>query len=103
MADFSVVGKPLRRIDAVSRMTGETRFADDLAMPGMPGHEFARELLHIRPDLPIIMTSGYVRPNDSELAKRLGVRDLILKPDTIDELCERLNRLFVDTGAAASP
>ena len=32
---FSVVGKPLRRIDAVSRVTGETQFADDLSMPGM--------------------------------------------------------------------
>ncbi|MGZ6142312.1 MAG: xanthine dehydrogenase family protein molybdopterin-binding subunit [Myxococcales bacterium] len=37
MADgpFNVVGKPLRRIDAVSRVTGETQFADDFAMPGM--------------------------------------------------------------------
>ncbi|HEX3481770.1 MAG TPA: molybdopterin cofactor-binding domain-containing protein, partial [Kofleriaceae bacterium] len=32
---FGVVGKPLRRVDAVGKVTGETRFADDLAMPGM--------------------------------------------------------------------
>jgi 4-hydroxybenzoyl-CoA reductase subunit alpha len=34
-ARFQVVGKPLRRVDAIGKVTGETRFADDLAMPGM--------------------------------------------------------------------
>src|ERR1700759_2760211 len=30
-----VPAKPLLRIDALGKVTGETRFADDLAMPGM--------------------------------------------------------------------
>src|SRR5678816_4386584 len=33
--EFGVLGKPLRRVDAIGKVTGETRFADDLAMPGM--------------------------------------------------------------------
>ncbi len=32
---FAVVGKPLRRVDAVGKVTGQTRYADDLSMPGM--------------------------------------------------------------------
>ncbi len=32
---FAIVGKPLRRIDGVSKVTGETRFADDVFLPGM--------------------------------------------------------------------
>src|SRR5438046_7867158 len=32
---FHVLGKPLRRVDALGKVTGETKFADDLAMPGM--------------------------------------------------------------------
>ncbi|HYU15560.1 MAG TPA: molybdopterin cofactor-binding domain-containing protein, partial [Candidatus Acidoferrum sp.] len=32
---FGVLGKPLRRVDALGKVTGETRFADDLSMPGM--------------------------------------------------------------------
>src|SRR5690349_22633428 len=31
----SVIGKPLRRVDGRAKVTGATRFADDLAMPGM--------------------------------------------------------------------
>jgi len=34
-SDFGAVGKPLRRVDARGKVTGETRFADDLALPGM--------------------------------------------------------------------
>jgi 4-hydroxybenzoyl-CoA reductase alpha subunit len=33
--EFGAVGKPLRRIDARAKVTAETRFADDLSMPGM--------------------------------------------------------------------
>ena len=32
---FHVLGKPLRRVDALGKVTGETRFADDFSMPGM--------------------------------------------------------------------
>ncbi|MFI5289779.1 MAG: xanthine dehydrogenase family protein molybdopterin-binding subunit, partial [Polyangia bacterium] len=31
----NVIGKPLRRVDGRAKVTGQTRFADDLAMPGM--------------------------------------------------------------------
>ena len=34
-ASFAVVGKPLRRVDIVGKVTGETRFADDQSMPNM--------------------------------------------------------------------
>jgi 4-hydroxybenzoyl-CoA reductase subunit alpha len=32
---FGVIGKPLRRVDALGKVTGDSRFADDLALPGM--------------------------------------------------------------------
>jgi 4-hydroxybenzoyl-CoA reductase subunit alpha len=33
--ELGAIGRPLRRVDARAKVTGETRFADDLAMPGM--------------------------------------------------------------------
>jgi CheY-like chemotaxis protein len=42
------------------------------------------------------MTSGYVRKEDEELARKLGVREIILKPNTLDELGKALKRLFAD-------
>ena len=35
MSDYRVIGKALRKVDAVAKVTGATRFADDLAFPRM--------------------------------------------------------------------
>jgi PAS domain S-box-containing protein len=66
----------------------------DVSMPSMSGFDLIRELLAIRADLPVLMTSGYVKREDEELAVRLGVREIILKPNTLDELGKALNRVF---------
>ncbi len=66
----------------------------DLSMPGMSGFALARGLLEIRPELPIVMTSGYVRAEDQETALGMGLRDLILKPNTVEELGDALDRIF---------
>lgn len=66
----------------------------DLSMPGMSGFELATELQKLRPDIPILMTSGYVRPEDREAARQQGVRDLLLKPYTVAELGEALAQVF---------
>jgi PAS domain S-box-containing protein len=74
----------------------------DLSMPGMNGFTLARNLLDIRPDLPIVMTSGYVRAEDQEIAQKIGLRDLILKPNTVEELGNTLDRIFRTTAAGAA-
>lgn len=66
----------------------------DMAMPGMSGLEFARELLATRPEIPIVMTSGYVRPEDQEKAHRMGLRDLLLKPHNSDQLARTVDRVL---------
>jgi two-component system cell cycle sensor histidine kinase/response regulator CckA len=58
----------------------------DVSMPGMSGPDLAAELRKIRPRLPIIMTSGYIRPEDVETAERLQINQLVYKANTIDEL-----------------
>lgn len=64
----------------------------DLAMPGMSGAELAAELRKVRADIPIIMTSGYIRREDIEMAERLQINQLVYKSNTIDRLCEALTR-----------
>jgi nitrogen-specific signal transduction histidine kinase/CheY-like chemotaxis protein len=64
----------------------------DAAMPALSGYELAERLLALRPDLPIIMLSGYVGPDELVRAEQIGVRELLLKPITIDELNRVLGR-----------
>jgi CheY-like chemotaxis protein len=66
----------------------------DLSMPGMSGFHVARAIKEIRADLPVVVTSGYVRAEDREAASEIGVRDLVLKPDTVEELGQVLERVL---------
>lgn len=58
----------------------------DQTMPGMTGVDFAAQVLKIRPDLPIILTTGYSAYLTTEHVRSLGIRDLLLKPHTIHTL-----------------
>lgn len=66
----------------------------DLSMPGMSGFHVARAIKEIRSDIPVVVTSGYVRAEDRQSAKEVGVRELVLKPDTVEELAGVLERVF---------
>jgi CheY-like chemotaxis protein len=52
----------------------------DMTMPNMTGDELAREILSLRPELPVIMATGYNESIDEEKAIRIGIRSLLLKP-----------------------
>lgn len=58
----------------------------DLTMPLMSGFEVARELLTIRDNLPVFMMSGNVGRDDELRARKLGVRELVLKPISLNQL-----------------
>jgi CheY-like chemotaxis protein len=62
----------------------------DISMPGMSGFDLAEAALAVRADMPIVMTSGSLRPVDRDRARHLGIRALILKPNSVDELADAL-------------
>jgi CheY-like chemotaxis protein len=66
----------------------------DLSMPGASGLEFAREVLALRPNIPVVLTTGYIDPGDLEKARAIGVREIILKPTTIEEMGRAFHRLL---------
>jgi CheY-like chemotaxis protein len=69
----------------------------DLSMPGASGIDFARSVLDLRPDIPVILTTGYIDPDDLDLVQRIGVREVILKPTTIEEMGRSFRRLLTGT------
>ena len=62
----------------------------DLAMPHMNGLDLAQRILAIRPGLPIVVMSGYIREKDEQRARALGISDLYWKPNSIEELAQIL-------------
>jgi CheY-like chemotaxis protein len=72
----------------------------DFSMPHMSGIEFAREILQIRPGMPILIASGYVNPADNEEVRSLGLPDLILKSNSIEELGHTIHSIFANCKSA---
>jgi signal transduction histidine kinase/CheY-like chemotaxis protein len=66
----------------------------DLTMPQMTGAELAREILQIRPDLPIILTSGFAEQLRQEESKNAGIRALLKKPFRLKTLAETINQVL---------
>lgn len=54
----------------------------DQTMPNMTGEQLAKELLHLRPDIPIILCTGFSHTLTEERARELGIQAFLLKPFT---------------------
>jgi CheY-like chemotaxis protein len=65
----------------------------DQTMPGMTGAELVRQVLSIRPEMPIIMCTGYSETFSQEMARKMGIRDYILKPTDFRQLAARIKSL----------
>jgi signal transduction histidine kinase/ActR/RegA family two-component response regulator len=52
----------------------------DQSMPGLTGIRLSTELLRIRPDIPIILCTGFSETITREIALKAGVKEFIMKP-----------------------
>jgi len=52
----------------------------DMTMPNMTGIELTQALMEIRPDIPIILCTGFSVMIDEAKAKSLGIRAFVMKP-----------------------
>ncbi len=65
----------------------------DLNMPGVSGLDIAREMLALRPDLPLALASGYLNDSLAARAKSLGIPHLLFKPGTVEEFVQMIDKL----------
>jgi CheY-like chemotaxis protein len=71
----------------------------DQSMPKMSGYELAAEMLNIRPDLPVILCTGYSTMISAEEAKAAGIREFLMKPIGEMKLARAVRRVL-DSQAA---
>jgi CheY-like chemotaxis protein len=72
----------------------------DQTMPYMTGEGLARELRCIRPDIPIILCTGFSHSIDAERARMLGINAFLMKPLTACELARAIQRVLASTAPA---
>ena len=70
----------------------------DQTMPVMTGIDLARRMLQIRPDLPIILCTGFSNLVDEESAKVMGIKAFALKPLTKAAIGRLTGEVLKDAG-----
>jgi PAS domain S-box-containing protein len=69
----------------------------DLTMPQMTGDVLAKEIMTIRPDLPIILCTGYSEKITTAKAKALGIKEVVMKPAVVEEIARTVRRVLDQT------
>lgn len=67
----------------------------DITMPKMAGDVLAAELMTIRPEIPIILCTGYNKQMSDDLFLNMGINALAYKPVAMDDLA-RIVRKALD-------
>ena len=73
----------------------------DQTMPGMTGVDLAKSMLQIRPDLPIILCTGYSSQISEQKAKAFGIKGFAMKPLARKDIAT-LIRKILDEGKYVS-
>jgi len=66
----------------------------DFTMPKMTGDRLAEELMAIRPDIPIILCTGFSERITEETAIDIGIKGFVMKPIVIRELSEIIRKVL---------
>ncbi|RZB38349.1 MAG: hypothetical protein SRB2_00097 [Desulfobacteraceae bacterium Eth-SRB2] len=60
----------------------------------MTGVELAPKLLEIRPDIPIILCTGFSEITDANKAKALGISEFLMKPIVKDQIAGAIRKVL---------
>ena len=88
--------------DALQRFREQPELFDlvitDMTMPKMTGDQLAKEILTIRPDMPVILCTGYSEKINKDKAKAMGIRKYIVKPFDMHEFVAAVRDVLSEGG-----
>jgi CheY-like chemotaxis protein len=66
----------------------------DMAMPNISGDQLASELIKIRPDIPVVICTGFSERMPEERAKTLGIKGFLMKPIVMKDLSKTIREVL---------
>jgi PAS domain S-box-containing protein len=69
----------------------------DMTMPNMTGEDLAQELMHIKPNIPIILCTGFSAKIDDQKASAMGIRAFALKPIVRQKIATTIRKVLDQT------
>jgi two-component system, cell cycle sensor histidine kinase and response regulator CckA len=94
---YSVVGK-VSSLDALETFRAQPDAFDlvitDMTMPSLTGGELAKEVTAIRPDIPIILCTGFSEMINGKQPAEMGISELVMKPYIITNLAKTIRKVL---------
>jgi two-component system, cell cycle sensor histidine kinase and response regulator CckA len=94
---YSVISKtnPIEALEVFRNKAEEFDLViTDQTMPYMTGEHLAQKLIEIRPDIPIVLCTGYSTLIDEASAKALGIREFVMKPIVLLDLARIIRKVL---------
>lgn len=66
----------------------------DMAMPEMTGEELVKAIQKIRPDIPIIICTGYSEKINEDQLQKMGIQAFLLKPFFVKEMATLIRQVM---------
>jgi CheY-like chemotaxis protein len=73
----------------------------DRGMPNMTGDQLAGELISIRPEIPVIICTGFCDENDEKRYMDLGVKGFLKKPVATGDIAEMVRKVLDELAGSA--
>ena len=100
---YTVTGKT-SSIEALEAFRAQMRQYDlvitDMTMPHMTGVDLAIELMKIRPDIPIILMTGFSELIDEDRARAMGIRAYVMKPIIMRKMAQVVRKVLDEKGSS---
>ena len=75
----------------------------DMTMPNMTGDKLAMELMKLRPDIPVILCTGYSKKISDETASDIGIKAFIYKPVVKADLAKTVRKVLDEVKETTRP
>lgn len=66
----------------------------DMTMPGMTGDQLAKEIICIRPGIPVIICTGFSEQINREKADEIGIKGFLMKPVVNSEMAQMVRNVL---------
>jgi len=67
-----------------------------MAIPKMTGGQLAKRILSIKPEIPIIICTGFSERNNKKWADSISVKGFIMKPVVKSEMAQMVRKVLDD-------
>ncbi len=73
----------------------------DTTMPNMTGDQLAKELIAVRPGIPIIACTGFSERISQDKAAAIGIKGLLMKPIVKSEMAHMVRKVLDESKSSA--